>query len=119
MRKGEKSQSGVVVGLTERPDEVINETQFQHCIPMEWRSATVKRVVRSTLAAESYAISETTETAQWLQQVLTEILRSGRGPIDLREIEEGDVALPARVQTDSENLAQSIRKDAGQVLPTP
>ena len=113
--EGEKSQCGVVVGLTERPDEVINEMQFQHCIPMEWRSATVKRVVRSTLAAESYAVSETTETAQWLQQVLAEILRSGRGPIDLREMEKGDVALPVRLQTDSENLAQSIRKDAGQV----
>ena len=113
--EGEKSQCGVVPGLTERPDEVINETQFQHCLPMEWRSATVKRVVRSTLAAESYAISETTGSAQWLQQVLTETLGTGAGHVDLREIEKADVTLPIRIQTDSENLAQSIRKDAGQV----
>ena len=36
--------------------------------------ATVKRVVRSTLAAEAYGISEGIETAQWVRHEMAEIL---------------------------------------------
>ena len=110
-----KSQCGVCLGLTNRPDDVVNECQFQYCLPMEWKSATIKRVVRSTLAAESYAVSESTESAQLLQFLLSEILQMSNSAPDLRAIEQGSVSVPVRALTDSENLSLSIRRDAGAV----
>jgi len=101
-----KSQCGVVLALTNRPDDVI-ACQFQHCLPMEWRSATIKRVVRSTLAAESYAVSACTESAQVLQFLLSAILSMVDGSLDLRAIEMGRVSVPVGALADSESLSQS------------
>ena len=43
-----------------------------------WTSSTIKRVVRSTLAAEAYSVSEAVEEAQWLRSVLAEMWPSVR-----------------------------------------
>ena len=47
----------------------------QHTVNMmEWRSSRSRRVVRSTLAAEAYSLSETSEAVDWTRVVLGELL---------------------------------------------
>ena len=126
--EGEKSQYGICLGLTHDPDKAVNQTDFTGVIPIMYRSATVKRVVRSTLAAEAYAISEAIETAQLIRHVLLEITfspdRSGAGSTrsgtqprvaTLKKIEQDLLSYPICCMTDSDNLSQSLRKDAGQI----
>ena len=69
--EGEKSQYGFIIFETHRPKEFW-QGLFQVGSLLFWSPATVKRVVRSTLAAESYAVSEAVETAQWLRHVMCE-----------------------------------------------
>lgn len=38
-----------------------------------WESGTIDRVIRDTLTAEGYAITEATETAVYLQNLLAEL----------------------------------------------
>ena len=67
------------LGVTHDVDAAIGSSDFRNVIPLMYKPATVKRVVRSTLAAEAYAVSEATETAQLLRHALLE-LTPGRVP---------------------------------------
>ena len=67
----EKSQCGLVCCLTHSP-ELLNIGRFDLSTIISWPSSTIKRVVRSTLAAEGYAVSEGLESAQWFRHLLTE-----------------------------------------------
>ena len=69
-----KSQCGDITVLC-KPEHVtqVCKGRYDLCVPVSWRSATIKRVVRSTLAAEGYAVSEATEQTEWLKQVLEEV----------------------------------------------
>ena len=64
-----KSRFGSIVGLTHQPKKVI-EGHYELSVIFMFLSAVVRRVVRSTLAAEGYSISETQETAEWFRQFL-------------------------------------------------
>ena len=66
----EKSQCGLVC-LTHSP-ELLKTGRFDLSTIISWQSSTIKRVVRSTLAAEGYAVSEGPESAQWFLHLLTE-----------------------------------------------
>ena len=63
------------------------EFQLGHLV--YWRSSTIKRVVRSTLAAEAYSVSEAVAEAQWLRSVLAEMWPSVPStlPRSLRTVE--------------------------------
>ena len=61
--------------------------------PLSWRSKTLRRVVRSTLAAETSAMVDTLDTAFYLSTVLTEIL-----------VSKGSDAIPIHALTDNESL---------------
>ena len=65
------------------------EFQLGHLV--YWTSSTIKRVVRSILAAEAYSVSEAVEEAQWLRSVLAEIV----------------------TLSDSFNLCQAVKPDKG------
>ena len=80
------------------------EFQLGHLV--YWTSSTIKRVVRSTLAAEAYSVSEAVEEAQWLRSVLAKIWPSVPSslPRSLRLI----VTL-----SDSFNLCQAVKSDKG------
>ena len=67
-----KSQCGVIVFLTHEPRRFWHG-EFQLGQLVYWTSSTVKRVVRSTLAAGAYSVSEAVEEAQWLRSVLAEL----------------------------------------------
>ena len=60
--EGVRSQCGHITSLTSSP-RLYSEGRFDTGCVILWQSATVKRVVRSTLAAEAYGISEGIETA--------------------------------------------------------
>ena len=47
---------------------------FNHCCPLSWSSTKIKRVVRSTLAAETLALVEGSETAMYLSELTSSCL---------------------------------------------
>ena len=69
--EGEKSQCGVVCGLTHHP-ELVKTERFHLSTITSWQSSTIERVVRSAQAAEGYAASEGLESAPWFRHLLTE-----------------------------------------------
>ena len=70
------SQCGeITVASQKQHDPLISKGRYDLCSVLSWRSATIKRVVRNTLAAEGYAISEAAEQARLLKQVLKECQR--------------------------------------------
>ena len=73
--EGVRSQCGHITSLTRSP-RLYSEGRFDTGCIILWQSSTVKRVVRSTLAAEAYGISEGIETVQWVRHVMAEILTS-------------------------------------------
>ena len=85
-------------------------------LPLMGISGTVKRTVRSTLAAEAYAISEGTEWCQLARFLLLELLQPPKpGVSSLRAIEKIPDRFPVIVFTDSDNLSKSCRIDSGSV----
>ena len=99
----EKSQCGLVCCLT-LSLELLKTGRLDLSTIISWQSSTIKRVVRSTLAAEGYAVSEGLESAQWFRQLLTEahMARSS-----LKNVEKESVKRPALVFNDSNSLANS------------
>lgn len=85
-------------------------------LPISGYSGTVKRTVRSTLAAEAYAVSEGVEAAQFLRHVLLELLQDPRQPgSTLQRVEKVRWTIPIVCCTDSDNLDKSIKSDSGSV----
>ena len=66
--EGERSQCGTVTVLVmpQHVNDVIEKGRYDLCTFLGGRSATVKRVVRSTLAAEGYATSEGVECGSYI-----------------------------------------------------
>ena len=64
MLQGEESQCGLVVGFTHHT-RLVKPGRFDLSMITGWQSTTIKRVVRSALAAEGCAVSEGLESAQW------------------------------------------------------
>ena len=99
----EKSQGGLVCCLTQSPEFDLNTI-------ISWQSSTIKRVVRSTLAAEGYAVSEGLESAQWFRHLLTEA-HMARSSL---KSEKESLKRSALVFTDSDSLANTVKKDVRQ-----
>ena len=79
-----KSQYGQIVAVTNAPDDYV-KGRYDKGIVLSWGSATVKRVVRSTLAAEAYAVSEGVESGEFLRFVFGEILEPTLTPESVAE----------------------------------
>ena len=91
--------------------ELVKSGRFDLSTITSWQRSTIKRVVRSTLAAEGYAVSEGHGSAQWFRHLLTEaqLARSS-----LKDVEKESLKRPALVFTDSDSLANTAKKDVGQ-----
>ena len=113
--EGSKSQCGVIVFfLTHEPRRFWHgEFQLGHLV--YWTSSTITRVVRSTLAAEAYSVSEAVEEAQWLRSVLAEMWPSVPSslPRSLRTVEMDSLRRPIVTLSDSFNLCQAVKSDKG------
>ena len=85
-------------------------------LPLYGLSGTVKRRVRSTLAAEAYAVSEGVEWCQLARYILLELAQAPKpGVSKLRTVEKIPLKIPIVVYTDSDNLTKSCRMDSGGV----
>ena len=102
-----KSQYGEITLLCrpDRVDQVMNG-RYDLAALISWKSATVKRVVRSTLSSEGYAISEAGEQTVWITQCLEE-LQTPPGT-DLKVIEEKASKRRNIVFTDSGPLTETV-----------
>ena len=84
-------------------------------VPLMGFSGTVKRRVRSTLAAEAYAVSEGVEWCQVLRHLLLELAHPKQQASVLRSVANIKDKYPITVFTDSDNLTKSCRFDSGAV----
>ena len=71
---GGASQGGYVILLSDKEGNTC---------PIHWQSRKIKRIVKSTLAAECLALQEACETAFYLKTVLTEILNRSKKDIHI------------------------------------
>ena len=105
-----EGEHGEIIMITHEPGKLLSgHFELGHLI--SYKSGTIKRVVRSTLALEAYSISEAAEQAEWIRNVLHEL---HPGPsTSLRELEATASSRPVIVCTDSHNLADTVQSDAG------
>ena len=96
-----RSQGGHVLGVIAR-DAVHDHEQLYRFVPLEWKSGKVKRVVRSTLAAEGYAMGACAEGTEWLRTLLAELsdVTAKKGS----ELEAKSRMTPAVLVTDARSL---------------
>ena len=105
---GHKSQCGYVIGLASKE---IAEGQEAPILLLEANSSSIKRVCRSTLAAESNAFLMAYEAADYVGSLVRELLHPG---VSLRNLEKEYARVPVYAFTDAKSLGSTINKDAGQ-----
>ena len=66
-----KSQAGEIL-LATKPEHVNGA--YDLAVVLSFRSSTIKRIVRSTIASEGYAVTEAAELTEWTRHVLAEML---------------------------------------------
>ena len=87
--KGGSSQGGYIIFL---------HGENNHVAPISWRSHKINRVIHSTLAAETLALTEAAEQGFYIRAILTELL-------GLHEKK----CLPINAITDNQSLLYSIK----------
>lgn len=105
---GHKSQCGYVVGLTS-PE--IQEGLPVPILVLETISSSIRRVCRSTLAAEANAFLTGYEAANYLASLLREVMHPA---VSLRTLETEFAKKEVFAFTDAKSLESTINKDAGQ-----
>ena len=114
---GEKSQHREFIMITHQPTQLLSgHFEVGHLI--RYKSGTIKRAVRSTLASEAYSISEAAKQTEWIRHVVREL---HPGPsTSLREVEATACEVeatacsrPVIVCTESHNLSDTVQSDAG------
>ena len=110
--EGDTSQCGVVLlACMPKHIDAIVEGDYSKAVPIMMYSATVKRVVRSTLAAEGYATSETVEHCIYFRAVVEEAM--GPKGRRLTVLERDAAARPIVVFSDSNSLVDTATSDSG------
>ena len=105
-----RSQFGPLGALSDRPDE-IKALDFRRGTPLWRRSGRARRVVRSTLAAEGYAVSECVEMCLYVRALLSEIHHSPgtqRAVMGYRQLK-----MPIHVYSDAQSLVTTVLRDVG------
>ena len=103
---GVKSQCGFLVGFTSEtichggPTEIMLETY----------SGSIKRVCRSTLAAEANGFLAGAEAAEYLRMILMELVHPD---IPLRDLDQHYLKKKIIAFTDAKSLEQTLNKDTG------
>ena len=102
-----KSQCGYIVVLT---TEEIKSGASAPIMLLETYSGSIKRVCRSTLAAEANAFLMATEAGDYVRSLLMEMKFPGTSVQDVQEYKKGILL----AFTDAKSLESMIVKDAGQ-----
>ena len=105
---GMKSQCGYIVGLSLGSLPQGDPTPV---LILETNSSSIKRVCRSTLAAESNAVLMGVEAADYVRSILVEMTNPG---VKVRNLEKEFVKRPLLAFTDAKSLEATVTKDAGQ-----
>ena len=105
-----KSQAGEIL-LACKPCDIakIQNGAYDKGVLLSYRTATVKRIVRSTLASEGYAVSEATDLLEWTRYVIAEI--TSPPGTELALVQEAAEKITSVVFTDSHGLADTVAKD--------
>ncbi|CAE7766366.1 GIP, partial [Symbiodinium sp. CCMP2456] len=106
--EGSKSQCGYVVGLTS-PDIFRGGPVPIYIV--EAFSGSIKRVCRSTLAAEANGFLSGAEAAEYLRSLLMEVLHPN---VSVRDLDQLYLKKKMACFTDARSLEQTLNKDAGQ-----
>ncbi|CAE7470653.1 RE1, partial [Symbiodinium pilosum] len=106
--EGGKSQCGYVVGLTTKD---IFDGDLVPILVLETYSGSIKRVCRSTLAAEANGFLAGAEAAEYLRMLLMELTHPD---IPIRDLDNHYLKEKIAMFTDARSLEQSINKDTGQ-----
>ena len=80
---------------------------------VSWQTGSVKGVVRSTLSAEGYGVTEELEQGDYIRQVITEWRMPPSTPLSVVEAESKKV--PLTICTDSNSLVDAVESDKGRV----
>jgi hypothetical protein len=111
---GVSSTSGIVVFLAD---------SYGHMCPVSWRANKIRRVVKSTLAAETLALQEGIEEAIYLQKLLSELCPRMRIPIDVYvdnrslvdALQSTKLVCDRRLRIDIGALKQALEQDVRSV----
>ena len=106
--EGQKSQCGYVIGFT-TPDIISGNTVPIYVV--ETYSGSIKRVCRSTLAAESNGFLTGVESAEYLRTLLLQLLHP---EVPLRDLDNHYRKSKLVRITDAKSLESTLNKDAGQ-----
>ena len=101
-----RSQKERVLGLSSPMTEQGNMNVYV----MEWKSQVEKRVCRSTLAAETYALATGVEAADWLRVLL---LESRDVKFNIAEWSERTKDVKSRWFCDAKSVCDHLGKDVG------
>lgn len=77
--EGHKSQKGHWIAIANK-EMLSDKTQLHRMQMLQWHSAKIQRVVRSTLSAEAYSCSEAMDSLNFLHGTLCEMLQPQANP---------------------------------------
>ena len=106
--EGSKSQCGYVTGLAS--PEITNGGPVPIYV-LEAFSGSIKRVCRSTLAAEANGFLSGTEAGEYLRALVMEIMHPN---VATRDLDQLYLKKKIACFTDARSLEQTLNKDAGQ-----
>jgi len=92
--------------------DILTSKELVPISVMEWTSNKVKRVVRSTLAAEAYVMGESAEGVEYLRALLAELFDPEYSVKNRAPCEERIAGI---LVTDARSLHDSLRKEGGAV----
>ena len=104
---GFKSQAGFVIGLA---DQAALTSEGGLWSLLAWRSYRIKRVCRSTLAAETSACDVALDLAEYIRKIALEMLDVGQRATDRTQGQKDVVDLPTYVVTDCRSLFDLLTK---------
>jgi hypothetical protein len=104
------SQGGKMLFLATK--RILTDPGLTPVVMMEWASGRIRRVVRSTLAAEAYIMGENGEGVEFLRSLLAELFMPD---YTLQNREKCEIRIPGLLVTDARALHDNLRKEGGAV----
>jgi hypothetical protein len=104
------SQGGKMLFLATK--RILTDPGLTPVVMMEWASGRIRRVVRSTLAAEAYIMGENGEGVEFLRSLLAELFMPD---YTLQNREKCEIRIPGLLGTDARALHDNLRKEGGAV----
>lgn len=107
------SQKGAIIGLIKKGDMEVTGKQVRINI-LDWKSTTNKRVIESSLAAETHAAILAHGLSRFVQALITE-MKYGSKIVTALDEEDWQSILPLNMITDCKSIYDSVKKDGQHV----